>query len=80
LSRGGAVRPYRYVTRGDTAVIGRHAAVYSYRRWTMRGAFAWLLWAIVHVFLLIGMDKRILVATEWVWRYFTFERGARLID
>lgn len=80
LARGGAVRPFRYRTRGDTAVIGRHAAVYSYRRWTMRGALAWLLWAIVHVFLLIGTDKRILVATEWAWRYFTFERGARLID
>jgi NADH dehydrogenase len=80
LTRGGKVRPYRYETRGDTAVIGRHAAVYSYKRWKMTGPFAWLLWAIVHVFLLIGVDKRILVATEWVWRYLTYERGARLID
>jgi NADH dehydrogenase len=77
---GGGVKPFRYRTRGDTAVIGRHAAVYTYKRWRMRGPLAWLLWAIVHVFLLIGVDKRILVATEWAWRYFTYERGARLID
>lgn len=80
LGRGGSVRPYRYETRGDTAVIGRHAAVYSYKNLKMKGPLAWIFWAIVHVFLLIGVDKRILVATEWVWRYLTYERGARLID
>lgn len=80
LDGGPAVRPYRYRTRGDTAVIGRHAAVYTYKGKTLRGPVAWLLWAIVHVFLLIGIDKRILVATEWAWRYVTYERGARLID
>lgn len=80
LGRGGAVKPYRYETRGDTAVIGRHAAVYAYKGLKMKGPLAWIFWAIVHVFLLIGVDKRILVATEWVWRYLTYERGARLID
>lgn len=80
LTAGGRVKPYRYITRGDTAVIGRHSAVYSYRGWKPRGIFAWFLWAIVHVFLLMGVDKRLLVSTEWIWRYFTYEQGARLID
>jgi NADH dehydrogenase len=73
-------RPFRYRSRGDTAVIGRHAAVYTYGRYRMKGHLAWLLWAIVHVFLLVGFEQRIAVMLQWIWRYLTFERGARLID
>jgi NADH dehydrogenase len=80
LRRDGEVRPFRYRTRGDTAVIGRNAAVYVYRRFKMKGRLAWLFWALIHVYLLIGFDKRTLVMTQWIWRYFTYERGARLID
>jgi NADH dehydrogenase len=80
LRRNDAPRPFRYISKGDTAVIGRHAAVYTYGRFNMRGRLAWLLWSIVHVFLLIGFQRRALVMLQWIWRYFTFERGARLID
>ena len=72
--------PFRYRSKGDTAVIGRHAAVHSFGRINLTGRVAWLLWAIAHVYLLIGFQKRTLVMVQWVWRYFTFERGARLID
>ncbi|SDF60789.1 NADH dehydrogenase [Sphingomonas carotinifaciens] len=80
LRKAGPPPPYRYRTRGDTAVIGRHAAVYVYGRFTLTGRAAWLLWSIVHVYLLIGFERRASVMAQWIWRYFTFERGARLID
>jgi NADH dehydrogenase len=80
LRKSGAPPPYRYRTKGDTAVIGRHAAVYTYGRLKLTGRAAWLIWSIVHVYLLIGFQRRALVMLQWVWRYFTFERGARLID
>jgi NADH:ubiquinone reductase (H+-translocating) len=73
-------RPFRYRTRGDTATIGRHAAIYTYGNYQMKGRLAWLLWAFVHVYLLIGFEQRTTVMFQWVWSYFTFERGARLID
>lgn len=76
----GTKRPFRYASRGDTAVIGRHAAVFEIGRWHLRGRLAWLLWALVHVYLLVGFDKRLQVGLKWLWRYATFERGARLID
>lgn len=76
----GTTRPFRYVSRGDTAVIGRHAAVFEAGRWRLRGRIAWILWALIHVYLLVGFDKRLQVALKWLWRYATFERGARLID
>jgi len=33
----------------------------------------------VHIFFLIGFRNRIAVFAAWIWTYFTFTRGARLI-
>jgi NADH dehydrogenase len=60
-------------------VIGRSAAVFDFGKRRIKGWFAWVLWAIVHVYLLIGFENRLLVSIQWVWRYLTYERGARLI-
>lgn len=73
------MRPFRFHNRGNTAVIGRHAAVFDFGSWRLTGWFAWLLWAVVHVVLLVGFENRVLVTTQWLWRYITFQRGARLI-
>lgn len=80
LRRAGRPAPFRYRSRGDTAVIGRNSAVYVYGRFKLTGWPAWMLWSIAHIYLLIGFERRTLVMVQWVWRYFTCERGARLID
>ena len=79
MLRGEPMPPFRFKNRGNTAVIGRNAAVFDFGNWRLDGWFAWVLWAIIHVYLLIGFENRILVSMQWVWRYFTYERGARLI-
>ena len=80
LRSGATPGPFRYRSRGDTAVIGRSAAVYTYGKLQMKGHLAWMLWALVHVYLLIGFEQRTVVMVQWIYSYFTFERGARLID
>jgi NADH dehydrogenase len=65
--------------RGNTAIVGRNAAIFDFGRWQLKGRFAWVLWAIVHVYLLVGFERRVLVATQWLWRYLTYQSGARLI-
>jgi NADH dehydrogenase len=72
--------PFRFRNRGNTAVIGRNAAVFDFGKWTLKGRLAWLLWALVHVYLLINFEKRLLVTIQWIWRYLTRQRGARIID
>jgi NADH dehydrogenase len=72
--------PFRYSSRGDTAVIGRSSAVFVVGPVQMKGGLAWMLWGFVHVYLLIGFGHPLSVALQWVWRYYTSERGARLID
>jgi NADH dehydrogenase len=76
---GTPLRDFRYHSRGNTAIVGRHAAVYEYGTLAMRGWFAWLAWAVVHVYLLVGFQHRLLVSMQWLWHFLTYERGARLI-
>ena len=40
---------------------------------------AWWVWGLAHVYFLIGARNRLVVATNWLWSYLTFDRGARLI-
>lgn len=76
--------PFRFRNRGNTAIIGRSAAVFDFgRTWKpgwLKGWLAWILWAIVHVHLLVGFEKRLLVSLQWLWRYLIYERGARPIS
>lgn len=74
-----AVAPFVYRHQGDMATIGRKAAVAVLGGIRISGPLAWLLWALVHVYFLIGWRSRLLVSVNWLWSYLTFDRGARLI-
>ncbi len=73
---------FRYFDKGDMATIGRMSAVAKVE-WPfkahMSGLPAWVTWIAVHIFFLIGFRNRIAVFATWVWSYFTFSRGVRLI-
>src|SRR5262249_21647362 len=72
-------KPVRFHNRGNTAIVGRNAAVFDFGRWHLRGRLGWFLWAFVHVYLLVGFENRLQVVLHWLWSYITYERGARLI-
>lgn len=73
---------FRYFDKGDMATIGRMAAV-ARIKWPFRanwsGFPAWITWLTIHIFFLIGFRNRIAVLLDWIWNYFTFTHGARLI-
>ena len=77
--RGEQRVPFRYKDKGSMATIGRNRAVAQIGKLQFTGLIAWLLWAFVHVFLLIGFKNRLMTMREWMWAYFTRERSARLI-
>jgi NADH dehydrogenase len=79
FASGATAAPFRFNDRGNAAVIGRSAAIFDFGRRKLKGTLAWLLWAAVHVFLLVGFEKRILVSVQWLWRWLTYQRGVRLI-
>ena len=79
LQRGEPIPPFKFRNRGNTAIVGRHSAIFDFGWLQFKGRLAWLLWAVVHIFLLVGFEKRILVSMQWLWQYITYQRGARLI-
>ena len=71
--------PFRYRDRGKLATIGRRAAIIAFGRLRLTGRLAWWIWGIAHIYFLISLRNRLIVAMQWLWSYVTFERGARLI-
>ena len=45
----------------------------------LTGFIGWLFWSVAHIYFLIGIRNRFVVAITWLWSYITYQRGARLI-
>jgi NADH dehydrogenase len=76
---GRATAPFRYQHAGSLAQIGKRLAVIDFGRIKLRGALAWWIWGIAHIYFLIGMRHRLSVALSWLWIYTRDQRTARLI-
>jgi NADH dehydrogenase len=76
---GKTLPPFRYKNLGLLATIGRRSAVVELGPLQLRGFVGWLFWSLVHIYFLIGLRNRFVVALTWLWSYITFQRGARLI-
>jgi NADH dehydrogenase len=79
LSGRPALPPFRYRHEGDLATIGRGAAIVRIGPVQLTGLAGWLFWGFIHIYFLIGLRARFLVALNWLWSYVTYDRGARLI-
>ncbi len=77
---GKPTQPFRYFDKGTLATIGRNRAVADIFGVRLAGFPAWFIWAFVHIALLIGFRTRFSVMTEWIWAYFTRQRGSRLLE
>lgn len=73
-------KPFVYSHAGDLATVGRRAAVVKIGRFELTGFIGWLFWGVAHIYFLIGLRNRFVVAVTWLWSYVTFRRGARLIS
>lgn len=71
--------PFRYRDYGNLSTIGKHTAVVDFGKLQLRGRLAWVVWAVAHIYFLIGVRNRLLVALNWLWLYMKGERAARII-
>ena len=76
---GRQLPPFRYKHAGSLAQIGKRVAVIDFGRIKLRGAIAWWIWGIAHIYFLIGLRHRLAVALSWLWIYVRDQRAARLI-
>jgi len=76
---GRKLGPFHYKHAGSLAQIGRRLAVIDFGSIKLRGAIAWWIWGIAHIYFLIGLRHRLSVALSWLWIYLRDQRAARLI-
>jgi NADH dehydrogenase len=77
--RGEVLAPFRYTHSGSLAQIGKRKAVIDFGRIKLKGAIAWWIWGIAHIYFLIGLRNRLSVALSWLWIHARDQRAARLI-
>ena len=74
-----APQPFRYHHQGNLATIGKRLAIIDFGRIKLRGALAWWIWGLAHIYFLIGVRNRLSVALSWLWAYVRDQRSSRLI-
>ena len=77
--KGRKMKGFVYKDKGSMATIGRNRAVVDLPKLHFGGFFAWVVWMFIHLVSLIGFRNRLVVFSNWVWNYFTYDRGTRLI-
>lgn len=71
--------PFKYRHQGNLATIGHSLAVIDMGKLKLRGALAWWIWKLAHIYFLIGARNRLSVAVSWVWNHSIGYRGSRII-
>jgi NADH:ubiquinone reductase (H+-translocating) len=83
LFEGKELQPFRYKDQGSMATIGRNQAVADLKifggTYKTQGFKAWFIWMYIHLISLIGFRNRLVVLINWMWSYFTYDTGIRLI-
>jgi NADH dehydrogenase len=72
--------PFRYFDKGNMAVVGKNFAVLERGRIRTSGLMTWLVWVFIHVMFLPQLQNRLRVQRQWLWSYWTGQRGSRLIS
>ncbi len=70
---------FRYWNKGTMATIGRSAAVAQLGKLEFNGWLAWATWLLVHLVFLIGFRNKAAVMLQWIYSYFTYKRGSRIV-
>lgn len=78
--KGKEVAPFTYFDKGSLATIGRGNAVADLPgKLSFGGRLAWWIWLFIHINYLVSFRNKVLVFASWVYSYFTYDKGNRLI-
>ncbi len=79
IINGEEPEPFKYFDKGSMATVGRNLAVVDIGKIRFQGIFAWFVWMFVHLMSLVGFRNKVVTFVNWVWSYFSYDRGTRLI-
>lgn len=73
-------QPFSYFDKGSLAIIGRYKAVADLPgNRHLGGLLAWFAWLFVHIFYLVGFRNKLIVLANWLYKFFTYQGGTRVI-
>jgi NADH dehydrogenase len=78
VARKPAPAPFWYWDKGNLAIVGRTYAVADLGFVRFAGFPAWVLWAVVHIYFLIGFANRFRVLVQWGIAFVTKRRQVRV--
>ncbi len=79
LIKNNPTQPFKYFDKGSMATVGRNRAVVEVGKIKSQGFIAWFLWMTVHLMTLVGFRNKVVTLVNWMWSYFNYDRGIRLI-
>jgi NADH dehydrogenase len=79
VARRAQPEPFWYWDKDDLAIVGRTYAVADLRFSQFAGFAAWVIWAVVHIYFLIGFANRLFVSLQWGLAFLTKRRRVRVL-
>ncbi len=79
MEHGRPFRPYEYRDLGSMATIGRNKAVVDLPFLKFKGLFAWLVWMLLHLMLILSVRNKLVIFINWAWAYLFKDSSLRLI-
>jgi NADH dehydrogenase len=73
------LQKFSYRDKGSMATIGKKRAVATLKKLNFGGFSAWLIWSFIHLMSIMGMRNKTIVAVNWLWSYFTYDKSDRII-
>ena len=72
---------FEYFDKGTMATVGRNLAVVDLPKPKLhfKGFIAWIIWMMLHLFLLLGVKNKLSVFSNWIYNYITYDQNLRLI-
>ena len=79
IENNSELKPFNYHDKGSMATIGRNHAVVELKHFKFGGFLGWIVWLLIHLIHILGIKNRILILMDWMWSYFTYDTGLRII-
>ncbi len=81
LSKGKAMKPFKYFDRGEMAIMGRHHAMVDLlkHRVHLRGFPALFIWLFVHLVSLVNYNNKLRTLYNWAIAFTTRDQALRMI-
>jgi NADH dehydrogenase len=73
-------KAFWYWDKGELAIVGRTYAVAELRFSRFAGFAAWVIWAVAHIYFLIGFANRLFVLLQWGLTFLTKRRRVRVLS